>query len=237
MPDAIVAPAEESKETKPAETVAAPKEETVGETLQVKEEVKEAKMVPEAVLIEYKKESKAVRKELDALKKSIEEGSTKKEVKQSLKDIATKHNVDAEFLNEFSEAVRKEAETEAEEKMKPIQEKENAEKRDKIFESHFTKTLEEMPEFKNLVNKDVIRTLAFDPKNANKTFAQILQDSYGHLVTGKKTLETTKARGGAQDTEVDFSKARTNTEYFKEVMADPELKRKYNDDMAKRNKF
>lgn len=244
MAETIVAPEEESKETKTVEAPAeVKKEETIGEALRTEKEseVKEPKMVPESVLIEYKKESKSVRKELDALKKSIEDGSTKKEVSQSLKEIADKHNVDANFLNEFATAVKKEAESDADEKlsqkMKPIEEKASAEKRDKIFEEHYDKTLAEMPEFAKIINKDVIKTLAFDPKNANKTFAQIFQDSYGHLVTGKKTLEPTTARGGKEDATIDLAKARRDTEYFKEIMADPELKKKYNEDIAIRNKF
>lgn len=234
------APEVESNET---ETVVAPTE--------IKTEVKigdafettkpEPKMVPEAVLIEYKKESKAVRKELDALKKSIEEGTTKTVVNQSLKDIADKHGVDAEFLGDFAQAVEKEAEAKAEEKfnakLRPIEEKELAEKRDKIFNEHFDKTLAELPEYSKLVNKDVIKALAFDPKNANKTFAQIFQDSYGHLVVGKKTLESTTPRGGKEDTSIDFTKADKDQTYFAEIMADPELKAKYNDHLISKNRF
>lgn len=247
MPEAKIVPAEESKDTKTVETKTESKETNedvkVGDVLKTTKEEpkKETKMVPESVLIEYKKESKEVRKELDALKKSIESGATKKEVSTDIKDLAEKHGVDAEFLNDFAHAVRKEANEDTEEKIssikKPIEEKENAEKREKSFNEHYEKTLEELPEFKKLVNKDVIKALAFDPKNANKTFAQIFQDSYGHLVTGKKTLEPTKARGGAKDTEIDFKRASSDTEYFKEIMADPQLKKKYNEDIATRNRF
>ena len=233
-------PDEESKETNPAETVAdtTKKDETVGNALNTK---KEAKMVPEAVLIEYKKENKQIAKELKDLKEFIESGATKKEISMDLKELADKHNVDADFLNEFASAVQKKAQADTEEKLnskiRPIEEKENAKKRDEIFDKHFDKTLEDMPEFKGIVNKDVIKALALDPQNENKTFTQIFNDSYGHLITGKKTLESTKPRGGAEDVAIDFNKASTNPEYFKEIMADPELKRKYNEDIATRNRF
>jgi hypothetical protein len=241
MDETKVAPEVESKETEvtPAEASTDVEQAKVGDVFKV--EAKEAKMVPESVLIEYKKEAKTVRKELDALRKSIDEGANRGEVSKSIKDIAEKHNVDADFLREFSEAVKKEAESDIEERvasrMKPLEESEIATKKDKIFEEHFDKTLEEMPEFKKIINKDVIKTLAFDPKNANKTFAQIFQESYGHLVTGKKTLDTTKPRGGAKDTSIDFEKASKDSTYFAEVMADPTLKAEYNKRLISQNRF
>lgn len=240
MPEPEVkVPAEESKDTKPAEEVAAPKkEETIGDALNTKIPTKEPKMVPEAVLIEYKKENKEIHKELRDLKALIESGATKKEVSGDLKALAEKHNVDPEFLSEFADSVRKEADSKIDEKInekiKPIEEKENAEKREKVFNQHFDKTLEEMPEYKDLVNKDVIRALVMDPKNANKTFAQIFNDSYGHLVTGKKTLDTTTPRGGQEDASIDFARAKSDSKYFEEIMADPQLKAKYNADLATR---
>lgn len=237
---AKVVPAEESKDTETVETKTeeSPKEDVkVGDALNTREEKKEPRMVPEAVLIEYKKENKQIAKDLRDLKTLIESGATKKEVSTDLKSLADKHGFDADFLGDFAEAVRKEAEDAAEAKLKPIKEKEIASAREKIFEEHFAKTMAEMPEYASLVNKDVIKTLAYDPVNVNKTFAQIFQDSYGHLVTGRKTLDTTKPRGGIEATDIDLQRASRDPEYFKEVMADPELKKKYNDEMAIRNKF
>ena len=237
MDETKVVPAEESNITETAETVAEIKEVTIGDALH--EEKRLPKMVPESVLIEYKKESKSVRRELDSLKKSIEEGATKTEVKQSISDLASKHNIDASFLNEFAKAMKEEAEADIEDriasKMKPIQDKEISEKREKIFEEHFNKTLEAMPEYKNLINKDVIKSLALNPANRDKTFAQIFQDSYGHLVTGKRTLESTKPRGGAKDTTIDLQRASRDEAYLKEVLSDPQLKKVYNEGLAQRN--
>jgi hypothetical protein len=94
-----------------------------------------------------------------------------------------------------------------------------------------------MPEYKNIANKDVIKSLSLDPKNANKTFAKILEDSYGHLITGKKTLEKTTVRGGNSDSPIDFNKAAKDMEYYKEIMANPELKKKYNESLTDRIKL
>jgi uncharacterized membrane-anchored protein YjiN (DUF445 family) len=229
----------ESKETKVAETVAKPEEgKTVGEVLETKApEPKEAKMVPEAVLLEFKKENKEMAKELKSLKEAIEGGASKKEVSSDLKALAEKHGQDPEFLKEFADSVRKEAEANAEKILKPLQDQDTAAKKDKVFNENFDKTLEEYPEYKNLANKEVIRTLALDPKNSNKTFAQIFQDSYGHLVTGKKTLDTTVAGGGKEAPQIDYGKAASDPKYFKEIMADPELKKEYNKTLTIRNRF
>lgn len=225
------APVVEKKDTKADDKTAADaKDVKVGEALKTKDEPKkdEPKLVPEAVLLEFKKENKELHKELKDLKKLIEDGAPKREVSADIKSLAEKHNVDPEFLTDFAAAVRKEAEGDADAKLKPIRDKEQADKLEKVFNENFDKTMEEMPEYAKLVNKDVIRTLAFDPKNANKTFAQIFESAYGHLVTGKKTLEPTKHQGGKKDTTVDIARAQKDPAYFAEIMADPELKKQYN---------
>lgn len=199
-----------------------------------KKESEEVKMVPEAVLIEMKKENKQMAKDMADLKTLIEKGASKKEVTSDLKALAEKHNVDPDFLSEFADAVRKEATEAAKAELKPIEEENNASKRESIFNEHYEKTLKENPEYAKLVNKDVIKALAFDPKNKDKTFLDIFESAYGHLVTGKKTIDTTKPRGGKEDTKVDISRAQRDPDYFKEVMADPELKKQYNEGLSSR---
>lgn len=239
-------PVEESKDTKTVEAKTdegKKKEATAGEVLdgKKKEGEKEVKMVPEAVLIEYKKESKATQKELVRLQKLIEDGASKEVIDTDLKALAEEYGVDPEFARKFAAAVRKEADADADEKVKkatkPLEEKERAEKREKVFEEHYEKALAEMPEYKKIVNKAVIKKLAFDPENADKTFPEIIESAFGHLVPGKKTLEPTKPRGGKENPTVDVAKAQTDPDYFKEIMADPELKKEYNKGMAVRNKF
>lgn len=236
MPEPKVVPVEETKDTKAVETkTESKKDDKIGKVLDVKDKkVEEPKMVPEAILIEYKKENKEIHKELNDLKALIESGATKKEVSADLKVLAEKHGVAADFLEEFAAAVRKEAKADADRELQPIKDGETAAKRETVFNEHFDKTLIEMPEYSKIVNKNVIRTLVFDPKNANKTFAQIFEESFGHLITGKKTIDTTKARGGKDATIVDVARAQRDPEYFKEIMADPELKKKYNEGLGER---
>lgn len=119
--------------------------------------------------------------------------------------------------------------------MKPLKDKERLEKIDTAFNEHFDKTIAKMPEFDGVVNKNVIKQLSLDPSNKNKTFQQLIDEAYGHLVTGKKTLEGAKpsvSRGEAGD--VDFDKMKKDTNYYKEVMSNPSLKKKYNADLTKR---
>lgn len=211
------------------------KEAKVGEIFKPKEPSKEeARMVPEAVLLEYKKDNKELKKDIKDLRELIESGASRKEVSEDLEKIAEEHNVDIGFLNKLAKSIRSSVEVEITSKMKPIQDRENSEKINQIFKEHFGKTLEAMPEYKGIVKEEVIKALSLSPENANKTFAQIIEETYGHLIAGKKTMETQKGRSGGEITEIDFGRAKSDTEYFKEIMADPDLKKKYNETLISR---
>lgn len=231
------APASESSDATVTEAVVetqveTPKEETISEVLGTKEtpKAKEPKTVPEAVFLELKKE-------LKTLKKSIEDGATKKEVSADIKALAEKHNVDEGFLEELSTIMKSssKAEIEAElaSKLAPLQAKERDEKIDNAFTKAYAKAIASAPEFEGIVNKEVIKTLSLDPKNANKTFNQLIEESYGHLVTGRKTIDYSSGSNRSEDT-VDFAKAQSDGEYMKKVMSDPNLKKQYNKDLTSR---
>lgn len=219
------------------------KEATLGDILETNkpEKTENPKLVPEAVLLEYKKDNKELKKDIKDLKKLIEDGASKKEVSQELKDIAEEHNIDPDFLDKLARSIKAQTKAELEgefsSKMKPIEEKERKAAQDKKFDEIYSNILETMPEYKSIVNKEVIKTLSLNPANANKTFAKILEESYGHLIQGKKTIETTSPRGGQEDIAIDYAKAVKDSKYFAEIMADPDLKRKYNEDLQKRIKL
>jgi hypothetical protein len=238
--EAKEAAAEQLQTTEPVTEAATPveKEETIGEVLQVEEPKKEPKLVPEAVLLEYKKDNKELRRELKDLKTLIENGGSKKEVSSDLKAIAEEHDVDPEFLQKFAAAVKAQAESELEDKfsskLRPLEEKEKAKEIEAKISAAYKKAIEDQPEYKDLVTKKAFESLVRDPSNANKTLSSILEESYGHLVTGKRTLETAKPGGGKEDAEVDFDRAKTDSDYFKQIMSDPHMKKKYNDNIAAR---
>lgn len=234
--------AAEQVETTDPTTVVEPQAaeaETVGELLNQNLPEKKDESVPLAKFLEMKNENKAMAKQMKELEKRIEAGASKREVTADLKALSDKHGVDADFLQEFADAVRAKAEAEIDEKMesklRPLEEKDRAKKIDAAFNEHYAKALEQVPEYEGIVNKDVIKTLSLNPANANKTFIQIIEASYGHLIEGRRSLDTASTRAGKTDsTEVDMDRAKKDSKYFGEVMADPNLKKKYNDSLTNR---
>lgn len=207
-------------------------EEAVVTIADVMEEKERDDRVPLKTLLEVKKEKKALERELSDIKASISKGATKAEVSSDLKSLAEKYDVDSNFLEELTTIVYSKAKAEAEIAIKPVLEKADKEKLDKTLTEHIEKALEDMPEYESVVNKDVIKSLAKLPENKNKTFQQIIEDTYSNTVTGKRTMETSTPRGG-KETDIDWSKA-NNPEYFSKIMADPNLKKKYNESLTSR---
>lgn len=230
-----IAPDQESKNDTAAP---AEKEQTVGDVLPVAESPKE-ETVALSTFLELKKANKQLTKEMKELKKNIEDGASRSEVASDIKSLAEKHGVDAEFLQDYAKTVRaelkQEIESELSAKLKPFEEKDRAEKIDAAFNTHFKKALESMPEYDGVVNKDVIKALSLSPQNANKTFTQIIEEAYGHVIQGKRNLDAASSRSGKEPvTDVDNARALKDPAYFKEVMENPELRKKYNDSMIKR---
>ena len=235
------APAVEGKQTDSPEVNKVVEKKTVedkniGDALETNE-AKE-RMVPESALLKYKSQSKESAKALKALQESIDSGDSKSEVTKGIKAIADEHNIDEKFLKDFAEAVRSEAEADIDSridsKLKPMSESAKADKTNKLFEQGYKESLEAMPEFKDIVNKEVIKSLVLNPSNKNKTFKNVIEEAYGHLVEGKKTLEKTGSRIDKTDGSIDYKKARKDPKYFNEVMADPALKKKYNEGLTNR---
>lgn len=228
----VITPEVEVKNTEEVDI----EEQKVSEILTPK--IEEHDTVPLSTFLEMKKESKNAQKQINELKSLIESGASDKKISKELKDIAEEHNVDEAFLQEFASTVQRQAEQEIDKKialrLKPVEDKAKAEKANVAFEEHYIKILEAMPEYKDIANKDVIKSLSLDPRNQNKTFTKIIEETYGNFVQGKKTIETSTPRGGKDDNQdIDFSRIK-DSNYFKEVMESPILKGKYNQDMLSR---
>lgn len=232
----------EGESAEGAKKTDAGKEGTIAEALGTAnkgQKQEEGEMVPLSALMEVKKENRELAREMKVLKKAIEEGATKAEVSEDIKALADKHDVDPEFLRDFAATIRaeskKEAEKEVSDKLKPVLEKDRAEQIDKAFNTHFNKTLDAMPEYKDIAKKEVIKALSLSPENANKTFTQLIEEVYGHLLTGKHTIDkSTTSQGKNTEVDVDIKRAQTDQKYFKEVMNDPILKKKYNESLVNR---
>lgn len=243
-----IAPASESEVIEPAASNAAAtgdepkagKEETIGEVLNPGEAKKEAETVPLSALIDLKKTDKEQKKQIKELQKKLEDGVAAEQAAPDIDALVEEFpDLDPKFLKKFVALARaeakKEAESEITNKLKPIREKETADALNARFETHYAKVIEAMPEYAKIANKEVIKTLSLSPKNANKTFTQIIEESYGHLVTGKRTVDASSPRAGKNDdAEVDAERAAKDPAYFKEVMSNPTLKQKYNEKMTDR---
>lgn len=240
MPNDVTTP---SPEVTGAETTVQTTQEqtTVAETAAAEPKVadllgsKKPEQVPIARLNKEIQRKKELEEQVRILEQKLADGTkTPANVSSDLKALAEEHNVDPDFLDKLANTIKARAESDIEEKLRPFTEKEARDNRDKAFSEHFTKALESMPEFKNIVNPAVIKQMAMNPENAEKTFSQLIEEAYGNVVPGKRTIETNTPRGGGSAEGVDMKRAASDSEYFKEVMANPTLKAQYNKDITSR---
>lgn len=242
-----ITPAEEVKETEveqegettevttEVETTTETKGKTMEEILGDKP-TKSSGTVPLATFLDIKKEKKAAEDRVRELEGQIAKGGDTKEARAELKSIAEEYDVDPVFLEKLSSAIYAQAEQKAEErinsKLGPLEAKERESKIDKAFNEHYENVMAELPEYSNVVNKDIIKTLSLLPENSKKTFPQIIEETYGKTVTGKKTLENGTPRGG-KNAALEMNRI-NEPGYFKEIMADPKLKEEYNKGLSQR---
>lgn len=219
-------------------------EETVEETQQTIGELSEEiyneeseehaseKTVPEYAFVAQKKALIAAEKELKALRESMQyQEATQYEQVTGVDAIADKYNIDREFMNELKSTIENDLDAKYASKESA---KEKAEKFNDAFNKQYNTALERGPEFQAIANPDVIKTLATLPQNKNKTVSQLLEETYGNALTGKRTIETTQPGGGKDPEPLDISRAEKDINYFNEVMADPKKKAQYNEQMLRK---
>lgn len=218
------APAEEVKEVSQQPSIA----DIIGEK---QEEKPEPKTVPEAAFLEEKKARKALERELKSLRSQIEEGATVKEVNSSLDDIAEEFGVDKKFLSKLTSALRKDVEAEAENKvnarLKPFEEQSRAERIKSAFEQHYNAAMKELKDYDGIVNKDVIFALSLNSANASKNIPQLIEETYGNAVSGRRSIESTTPQRAAMTGDLDFERAGKDSEYLAFVMKEPKLKAQF----------
>lgn len=240
-------PAQETQNVQPETPTEEKKEQEVvdqpiGDVLQT-ESKKEDTKKPEFTSADFmavKTQNKELKKALKDLEKRIEDGASNNEISSDIDSIAEEYNVDSKFLKKLEGAIKSKLEGEIEErvssKLKPLEEKEKEAKLDKVFSQYYDDAMGRMPdEYKDIVNRDVIKALSLQPHNSRKTLPQLIEETYGRAIVGRKTIETTTHRGGVDPTKVDIDLARKDPAYFKEVMANPELKKQYNEGLAQRS--
>lgn len=240
-----IAPAEVPVENQPASQAEVPatttetKEETIGNLMHEEPAQEKEQTVPLPKFLQLKGEKKALERELRDYKNSIEEGASDKEVSKSSQEIADQYGVDVDFLEAYAKKIRKEVKQEMEQdidsKLKPLAEKEKASKINEAFKTHYSKALEAIPEYNGVVKEDVIKALSLIPANSSKTFTQLIEETYGHLIQGKRSIDGSSNKNSKNDSgEIDTEKARRDPAYFKEIMDNPALKKKYNESMTDR---
>lgn len=213
------------------------KPQTIAEALNT-QEPEAPKTVPEAAFLEEKKARKALEKELKTLKATIDSGASHQEVSEDIEAIASEYDgVDKNFLNKYAAAVEakavKKAQALIDEKLQPLETERKQQQIDKVFKSHFAKAMDELPQYEGVVNEEVIKALSLLPQNSSKTFAQLIEETYSGAIRGKRTLETTVPRGGAASGTFDPERANSDVTYLREVLADPQMKKQYDEHREK----
>ena len=167
-------------------------------------------------------------------------GSSKEQIADDIDALVKEYeDVDPTFLNKLVGVIEKRAEAKfgdkIREEVEPLKESVQEKRINDAFKTHFDKAMSNMPEYKDVVDPNVIKTLSLDPANEDKTFAEIIEETYGKFVTGKKTMEDKTQPGGGKDPEtIDYSKAKKDPAYFKTIMANPRLKAEYNKGLENR---
>jgi len=227
-------------DTPDAEVNASQTETTVETTPEVANEQTIGDMVgetqPKAEELDYtkaffseKKARKAAERELKALRESIERGASQEEISDDIAEISDEFDISPEFLQKLASSIKTQTERDLDAKYaSKLGEKESKEKFDDVFGKAFDSALERGPEFKNIANTDVIKTLAKLPQNSHKTVLQLLEETYGNALTGKRTIETTTPGGGKDPEPLDLKRAGVDIEYYNQVMADSKKKAQYN---------
>lgn len=234
-PNPEIAPVVEDKVTTSSDTPeVAPTvepEKTIGDM--VKETEPTPRVVDEHVFVAEKKARKAAERKLKELEETIASGGSAKEIAQitdDIEDLAEEFDVDPKFLAKLASTVKSNIAKETEQEKTQQKQKENF---DTAFANAYSSALSRAPEFASISNADVIKTLSLQPQNQGKTIPQILEETYGNAISGKRTIETTTPGGGKEPEALDYDRAVKDTEYFKEVMNNPKLKAEYNDKMLK----
>lgn len=240
MTEEVKQPTEGIPVEKPKEKTAETIEKIIGDTKEPSVNKPEGDSVPLATFLDVKKDARKFERELNDLKLKYESGdSTKKEMTDDLNALADEFDVDPKFVTKLVKIVESKSDQKVGEALKEVTDmKQELSKKqkddfiDRAFTTHYNEAIERMPEYKEIANVDVIKALSLLPQNAKKTFPELIEETYGKAITGKRTIDPVKqAGGGKEPTALDMDRARKDTKYFEEVMGNPSLKAEYNKKM------
>jgi hypothetical protein len=220
--DASANEAGDQPEARPA---AAP-EASLGDALGDKLAEPEKKTVGLDKYLTEKNKRKELEAELEKVKEAKDDGATKAEIQTDLQAIADEYNLDADVLAKVGEALQAKANAALDERLEPILNDKRVAARDAKFKELYDNAIANAPEYDGVVNVEVIKQLATNSANKDKTMSQLIEGTYGHLLGSKSSIErsqNTRIESG----KIDMKEADQNPEYFKKVLADPTLKGQY----------
>lgn len=223
----VITPEEPQEIMAPVDEPAVEEVQTIEEVFKAEEDAGDS--VPLASHLE-------VKKQLKDLKRTIKELQDSKGISEEITDdidaLAEEYpDLDPVFLKKLANVTKTQLKKEMDNDLKPLREEAKQERINSAFETHFAKALELAPEYKGVANAEVIKTLSLDPKNAKKTFVQIIEDAYGSAVVGRRPMDSTTTRGGHEPESVDLDRASRDEKYLEQVLANPKSKKEYNNAM------
>jgi len=224
----VITTEEPQEEIAPVNEPAVEEAQTIEEVLK-EQEAEPSDHVPLATHLETKKQLKDLKRTIKELQDSK---GTSEEITGDIDSLTEEYpDLDPVFLKKLTSSLKADLKRDMENDLKPLREEAKQERINTAFETHFNKALELAPEYKGIANAEVIKTLSLDPKNAKKTFVQIIEDAYGSAVVGRRPMDSTTPRGGHEPESVDLDRASRDEKYLEQVLSNPKSKKEYNDAM------
>lgn len=179
-------------------------------------------VVPLSLFLELKREMKELKEKTAASNDDV------------IADLSSRYDVDPQFMQEMVDAISSKTAKQFQDKYEPLIEKQvkerEQEKVESVFDKVFDKAVKQFSGNESIIQKDLIKRLALDPENADKSVKQLIEWAYGgalETVEGKPSVsfEKPKAGGGKKSTTLDF--ANLSPEDHKTIADDPKLRAEY----------
>jgi len=183
----------------------------------VEPEQPKGETVPLATHLKLKDKYGKLEKELDLARKSAP-GTPLSD--QTIDNLAEKHNVEPSFIKDLLGVM----EADSNQKISKIEADRQHDKVEQAFNDEFESLTKDYPKLAS--KKNIIKKLAFDPDNKNKTLEEVAVDAFGDLI-GRESSESGRpaANRDTDVTKIDFDNV--TPEQKKLIYADPKLKAKY----------
>lgn len=177
-----------------------------------------------------KREAENKIKELETIIAGLKDAPKTSETPANIKAISEQYDIDENVLNAILKATKEKVREELEAELNPkLAELENIKKENSIkdfnnkFNSALEDTLNEMPEYKDLIDTDDLKTWVKSGKYSKLNMSQLIEQKYGKFVAGKKTIEQGHS---AKEAEIPDVSNMTDSDYMK-LDSDPNLREEW----------